>query len=225
MREETSAAEEATRRLRGDVLCLTLAPGEAVTERSLETTYGVSRTVVRQALTQMIYEGLVQRTQRGYVVAPFDFDELRELFAYRDVVEEAGVRLACQLAEVSELDAIQAEIDAGLREFTPEGWMEIGLDFHVRVAGLSRNRFLQAAVQEVTTRTIRARWLAISAGSGSQVTHDEHTEILRRIRLKDEDGAAEAVRAHAREVHEQVRTAIEASRRFLGRRSVVGSCS
>ncbi len=223
MRDDASAREEATRRLRADVMGLTLAPGEAITERALEALYGVSRTVVREALTQMIYEGLVQRAQRGYIVAPFDLYELNELFAYRDVVEDAVVRLACRHARIDELDAIQAEIEAGLREFTPEGWMEIGLDFHVRLAALSRNRFLCAAVQDITTRTYRARWLAISAGSGSQITHDQHTEILRRIRAKDEDGAAEAVRAHAREVHKQVLASIEASRRILGRRSVVGS--
>lgn len=222
-REETSAAEDVVRRLRADVMCLAFAPGESITERALEALFGVSRTVVRQALMQLTYEGLIRRVARGYVVAPFDLSELDEVFEYRHVVEDAAVRLACQFAREDELDTLKAEIDAGLREFTAEGWMEIGLDFHVRMAELSRNRFLRGAVHEVTIRTMRARWLSFSAGAGPARTHAEHSAILAAVRNKDADAAAAATHAHAREVHRLVREAIQDSRRVLGRRSVVGA--
>ena len=51
---EQPLGERVLSRIRGDVLSLKLAPGEVVSERSLETTYGVSRTPIRQALAELI---------------------------------------------------------------------------------------------------------------------------------------------------------------------------
>ncbi|WP_202901447.1 GntR family transcriptional regulator [Nitratireductor aquibiodomus] len=103
---EQPLGERVLSRIRGDVLSLKLAPGEVVSERSLETTYGVSRTPIRQALAELIREGLVVKAERGYAIAPFDLQQLEEIFEYREIVEDAAIRLACERATPEELDAI-----------------------------------------------------------------------------------------------------------------------
>lgn len=209
-------------RLRFSILSLELVPGEPISERSLETQFKVSRTPVREALFHLIRDGLVIREGRGYAVAPFDMEEINEVFAFRDIVEPAAVRLAAQLATAAETDAIRQSIVSGHREFTPEGWLELGLDFHVRCAALSRNRCLAAAMHDVTLRTVRARWLTFASEEGRAITHREHTEILDLICTRDGDGAARAVLAHSAAVRQEVREAIEGARRFMGRRGIVG---
>lgn len=156
-------AMRALSRMRGDILSLKLAPGEVTSERALEQLYGVSRTPIREALKALIGEGLVVRAERGYAIAPFDLDQLEEIFEYRETVEDAAVRLACQRRTDEALDAIRETIDRGLSEFTPDSWFEAGLDFHVQLAALSGNRFLRDGVQDAVNRTIRARWLVASS--------------------------------------------------------------
>lgn len=209
-------------RMRADILTLKLAPGEVVSERFLETSYGVSRTPIRQALAELIRDGLVIKSERGYAVAPFDLPRLEEIFEYRELVEDAAIRLACERAEPEEIDAIQETIDRGLTDFTPNGWFGVGLDFHVQLAALSKNRFLSDAVQDSVTRTLRARWLVASSAEMRAVAHGEHSEIIEMVRQRRSDDAAAAIRRHAREVRLQILRALEDTRRLFGQRGFVG---
>lgn len=221
--DETSSAPNLGRlahsRIRADILSLGLAPGEVVSERGLQGVYGISRTPIREALAALIREGLVVRTARGYAVAPFDLRELREIFEYREIVEDAAVRLACQNAMAQELDELQRTVDCGLEPFTPDGWFEAGLDVHVRIAELSRNRFLCQAVRDSVNRTLRPRWLLASSEEARAVSHREHSEIVALIRSQDEEGAARVIRLHGRDVRDRILSAISDSRRIFGARA------
>lgn len=208
-------------RLRFAILSLELVPGEAISERTLEQQFAVSRTPIREALLHLQRDGLVLREGRSYAVAPFDMAEINEVFAFRDMIEPEAVRLAARLARPDEIAAIRSSINLNHDEFTPERWLEMGLDFHVRCAQLSRNRCLVTAMQDVTLRTLRARWLSFASEEGRKTTHREHTEILDLIAAGDAEGAAQAVLAHSAAVRGEVLQAIENARRFIGRRGVV----
>ncbi|GAA6201363.1 GntR family transcriptional regulator [Aquicoccus sp. SU-CL01552] len=211
--------EQALAQMRADILSLALAPGEAVSERNLETRYGVSRTLIRQALATLIQEGLVQRITRSYVVAPFDVQELVELFEFREEVEVSAVRLVCERATPEQLDALQATVDRGLEELEPEDWLGSGLDIHVELAELSGNRYLREAVRDAARRALRARWLLASDPGEREVAHREHSEIIAHVRHGDVDKAVTAIRAHTRAVRDQILGAIGEARRYLGARS------
>lgn len=218
---EQSLGERVLSRIRGDVLSLKFAPGEITSERSLETLYGVSRTPIRQALAELIREGLVVKADRGYTVAPFDLRQLGEIFEYREVVEDAAVRLACERATPEAIDAILRTVDDGLNEFTPNDWYEVGLDVHVQIAALSENRFLRDAVQDAVNRTIRGRWLVASSPEARAIAHREHNEILALVRQRKAEEAAAVIRKHAQDVRVQILHALENSRRLFGARGFV----
>ena len=215
---ERSLGRKAMADIRSDILTLTLAPGEPITERFLEARHGVSRTVIRQALTELIRDGFVLKGDRGYIVAPFDLKQLEEIFEYREVVEDAAIRLACARSTPEAIDAIRVSIDRGLTDFTPDAWFQIGLDVHVQLAALSGNRFMRDAVQDAVNRTLRARWLVASSSEMRAVAHREHCAIVELVREGRADDAADAVRAHARDVRRQIVRALEDARRLLGAR-------
>lgn len=219
---ERSLGQRVMADIRSQILTLTLAPGEPITERLLESRHGVSRTIIRQALTELIRDGFVIKGERGYVVAPFDLRQLDEIFEYREVVEDAAIRLACVRAAPKDLDAIRVSIDRGLTDFTPDAWFEIGLDVHVKLAALSENRFMRDAVQDAVNRTLRARWLVASSAEMRAIAHGEHCEIVQLVRERRAEEAANAVRAHARDVRLQIVQALEDARRLLGARGFAG---
>src|SRR6195952_2759510 len=134
-------------RLREGILSLEMAPGSRLTERGLETELAASRTPVRAALMRLETEGLVQRDGRGWMGAPIDLTEIASLLEYREVIESAAVRLACERASDADIDAL----DELLRAFDPSGSSEqghrMGTDFHVELVRLSENPFLAAATE------------------------------------------------------------------------------
>lgn len=221
MQADQSDDRDILSRLRFAILSLELVPGEPISERALEQQFQVSRTPIREALFHLLRDGLVVRDGRSYAIAPFDIAEIREAFDFRDIVEPEAMRRAAKLATPEEIAAIRQSIDFSHDEFTPERWLEMGLGFHVRCAALSGNRCIVAAMQDVTLRALRARWLTFASPAARFVTHGEHSEILNLIEARDGEGAARAALVHSASVRMEALEAIENARRFVGKRGVV----
>ena len=64
------------RQIREAILRLELRPGAVLDEADLAATMNVSRTPVREAIIQLISDGLVERQGRKALVATLDFDEV-----------------------------------------------------------------------------------------------------------------------------------------------------
>ena len=75
-----SLAGRAYARLRYEILTCDLAPGQVVSERELARRYEMSKTPIREALSQVCHDGLMQRLPgRGYMVAPITIQDIRDL--------------------------------------------------------------------------------------------------------------------------------------------------
>lgn len=189
---------EVYERLRSAILTLDLLPGEKLSERALEAMLGSSRTPIREALLRLEGEGLIARQGRSLRVTSLELAEILEAFEYREHIEAAVAHLACRHARPEDLARIQAVLDAGRQGADAAAWFEIGSDFHVMLAELSRNRFLVRAVTDILTRIERARWIMCSLPSARADAHDEHSHVLRLIGENRAEEAAEALKIHAR---------------------------
>jgi DNA-binding GntR family transcriptional regulator len=77
------------------ILSQKLAPGERLGEQDLADLYGVSRTLVREALMQLQARGFVEvRTRKGWYVVEPSVAEARDAFAARRAVETGLLRNA-----------------------------------------------------------------------------------------------------------------------------------
>jgi len=93
--EATSLVELAVRRLRGEILTGTLAPGERLVEEQLTRRFGTSRAPLREALRLLGQQGLVEHLpRRGVRVAKLSARDIDELFTLRDALEHFAVRCA-----------------------------------------------------------------------------------------------------------------------------------
>src|SRR6218665_2629011 len=73
------------------ILAQKLAPGERLGEQALADLFGVSRTMVREALMQLQARGFVEvQPKRGWYVVQPSAEEARDAFAARRIVE-AGI--------------------------------------------------------------------------------------------------------------------------------------
>src|SRR2546426_1989078 len=77
------------------ILAQKLAPGERLGEQELAEHFGVSRTLVREALMQLHARGFVEvRSRKGWYVVEPSLDEARDAFAARRAVESGILREA-----------------------------------------------------------------------------------------------------------------------------------
>jgi len=180
------------------ILSQQLAPGERLGEQALADLFGVSRTLVREALMQLQARGFVEvRTRKGWYVVEPSFEEARDAFAARRVIEtgmlrDAGKPLQSALRRLrqhvaDERQAIAAG-DAATRTF-------LLADFHVCLAECCGNRLLADVMRDLTARTTLVALLYQSTHDASQSCND-HAAIVAALTKGDNTEAERLMREH-----------------------------
>ena len=180
------------------VLAQKLAPGERLGEQELADLFGVSRTLVREALMQLQARGFVEvRPRRGWYVAEPSVEDARDAFSARRIIEsgilaDAGTplqavtrRLRTHIAD--EQQAIEGA-DAATRAF-------LLADFHVCLAEAMGHRSLSDILRDLTARTTLAASLYQSRHAASQ-SCAEHAAIVEALECGDTALARERMLAH-----------------------------
>ncbi|MFC5501923.1 GntR family transcriptional regulator [Lysinimonas soli] len=197
-------------RLRAAVLGLELSPGEAISERGLETAFAASRTPVRAALSRLEGEGLVRRSGRGWVVSPLDLAEVVHAVELREALETAAIAAAVSRADDRRLDELlsiaEREADGA------DDGVRRGEEFHVALAALTDNPLLSEAVRGALVRLARARWLEASTPERRDQHRDEHRAIARALRERDVETATRRAREHGRGVRDHLLDALAGDR-------------
>lgn len=176
-----------------------LRPGERLGEEALAAQFGVSRTIVRQALRRLAEAQVVEIVpNKGATVAAPSPQETREVFVARRAIEAAIVRLVAASithAEVQRLQERLAAEHAALHERDHGRWVMLAGGFHLALAQLAGNRVLQRMLSELMTRCSLIVALYEPPGEAA-CEHDEHERIVELLALRDGDAAAALMDRH-----------------------------
>jgi len=193
-----TSQNEIAQRVVESILAQKLAPGERLGEQELADLFGVSRTLVREALMQLQARGFIEvRPRKGWYVVEPSFDEAREAFAARRAIEtgmlrEAGRPLQSAIRRLRQHVADErraiAEGDAAKRTF-------LLADFHVCLAECSGNRLLADVMRDLTARTTLVALLYQSSHDASQ-SCDDHAAIVDALAKGDTATAEKLMLAH-----------------------------
>lgn len=197
------------RELRQDILACRLTPGAELREAELAERFAVSKSPVRDALSRLVQEGLVQVMPRqGYRVAPITLQDVSDMCDYRAVLESACARAA---------SAAPAEALRALDRFRvfdpaahPEGFLGYNRDFHAEIARLAGNARLAHAVQgqmEQMDRVITLSLDALRQRDPARVVL-QHGEIIDALQRGDARRAGTLVTRHIAEARKRVCAAL-----------------
>lgn len=187
-------------KVRKAVLTQRLPPGTRLPEVALGDIFGVSRSVVRKALTRLAADYVVtqQPNQVARVRAP-SIEETRETFAARRLVEgEVAALLAGrlddeQLATIASLVEREAEAHACGDE---PARIEHSLAIHHLLAEHSPNRVLGAMLTDLVLRTSIVIALYKRAGLASCYLAEDHPALLAHLRSGDTEAARHCIQEH-----------------------------
>ena len=185
------------------ILAQKLAPGARLGEQQLADLFGVSRTIVREALARLAARGMVEvNSRRGWFVVQPSRDDARETFAARQVIETgllqslpspldrtAVKRLKQHLAQEK---AAVAAADAGERSFL------LG-DFHVCLAECVGNSTLADILRDLTARTTLIATL-YQSNHEAAASCREHAGIVAALERGDNTQAIALMRRHIENV-------------------------
>ncbi|MCK9513651.1 MAG: FadR family transcriptional regulator [Pigmentiphaga sp.] len=214
-RSRGSLADEVAEQLRRRIINGEYAPGQRLpTGAALAAEFGVSMSVVREALSQLKHDGLMQSIQgAGAFVSPqgqprsFRLDDLpvtplglARIFELRRAVEGEAAWLAALRRQPDHLAGLrQALEDMATAVADGTDGTEADARFHHLLAEATGNplflelsRFLSAHIG-IAIET--ARLNSIRQGTW-QLAHDEHRQLLLALEAGDAEAARTAVLAH-----------------------------
>jgi DNA-binding GntR family transcriptional regulator len=77
--------------------------------------FGVSRMPVREALMQLVHDGMIESTSRGFVLRRYSDREIEEIFEIRRLLEPAAAAIAAKKMTDAALEKMDTAIHAGIK--------------------------------------------------------------------------------------------------------------
>jgi GntR family transcriptional regulator, gluconate operon transcriptional repressor len=194
--------ESISDQIRDEILDGRIPAGTRLLETELAERFGVSRGPVRDALTELAREGLVQDLpRRGTFVASLSERDLEEVYVLRRAIEEAAVRLAIARAADAEIAEMYARLteteDAYERADLPAAW-EADMAFHRTYCRMSGNGRLADLFEGLASQTVLLMRTALASHASLAWTPpvELHRRIADAIKARDADAAVRAVGEH-----------------------------
>jgi DNA-binding GntR family transcriptional regulator len=180
-----------------------LQPGEKLKEQQIADQFGVSRTLVRQALYQLSQKHLIRIEQaRGAFVAAPSIKEAREVFAVRMILESAMLESLITGITPQKIKALRGHLKieaAAVKGTDTANRTELLGDFHVLLAELIENEVLAQSLQDLISRCSLITLLYQSDHDAGH-SHDEHIDILEAIADKNVILAKQLMQEHLQSV-------------------------
>lgn len=201
------------------ILSQRLRPGDLLPpERELGKQFGVSRTVVREAIRALDAKGLLEvRTGSGARIAAVDSStartamrefvhaitpDLASVAEVRGVLEIAAVALAAQRATPDDLERLETALDrmaASLDEVEDAALAD--LEFHRAIATATQNRLFLLLHDSIGEALVDVRRKSLARGHAERVlVLEAHRRILDAVAAHDPTAARAAMREHLEHV-------------------------
>lgn len=198
----TASQTEIAQRVVESILAQKLSPGERLGEQELADLFGVSRTLVREALMQLQARGFVAvQPRRGWYVVEPSVEQARDAFAARRIVEGGIVRQAGRPLQ-SALRRVRQHVEqeqAAIAEADPATRAFLLADFHVCLAEALGQKLLRDVLRDLTARTTLAATLYQSRHDAAE-SCAQHADIVAALEQGDLALAEQRMLAHIGDV-------------------------
>ncbi len=192
-----------------------LRPGDRIYETALSKELGVSRTPIRQAISRLIAQGVLENRegQKGYAIPILTPEDMQQVYVSREVVEAQCAYYAASNATPEEIALLW---DYNMQERRlydsdeKERFANLNEKFHLSIVRLSENIYLQRFALQLYWR---AQLYTFYLGSFYRTyrnlaekkafpqdpdhhTNSEHARIIRAIENKDSEEAKLSMADH-----------------------------
>ncbi|GKY86644.1 GntR family transcriptional regulator [Sinisalibacter aestuarii] len=214
--------KRATYELRQRIVGGALPGGTRLYEVALAEELDISRTPVREAMSRLAEEGLLERARGGgFVVRSFTYRDVIDAIELRGVLEGTAARIAAERGvsadEIRKIRGIVAQIDTCFGAIDSpvdfDRYSELNATFHNLLADLCGSPIIQREIARVKSLPFASPSAFVLGHATSAATHrtlvmaqTQHRAIVDAIESREGARAEALAREHARIARENLET-------------------
>jgi GntR family transcriptional regulator, rspAB operon transcriptional repressor len=211
-----SATERAYLVIKRRIIELDPAPGAHVTKTDLSRLVSAGTMPVREALTRLQRDGLVQALPRsGYRVLPVTLKRTRDLCAFRQLLETEAAALAaergCREADLARMAELLGVTYALGDAASVDAFLHANIEFDAILANSCGNDMLAQAVTRVFDELERVLRITLKSLPYSASAAHQRRAVLDAVRARDPEAARAAMEARTRTSQGQIIDALISS--------------
>jgi DNA-binding GntR family transcriptional regulator len=200
---KTSRAREAYEALRYAIVGAEISSGEVVNEGEWAERLGMSRTPIREALSRLVQEGLVETVpNRGTFVLEASLEDLREIYQLRVVLEALAAEEAVHRltdTQIRETETAWTSLSRSLEAGVTPGYETVGrLDnaFHMMIVSHCTNTRLRVFMHGLNQEVLRYQLLTARLLGDVNNTVAQHLALTQLLKERDAERLATALKEH-----------------------------
>ncbi|MGI2328123.1 GntR family transcriptional regulator [Planococcus sp. YIM B11945] len=185
--------------LRKLILSGKILPGEKVNASQLAKQYNISRTPLREAIQQLISEGLIIQFQGSLKVVELNKQDFVELYQCRRTLEKEVMRIVVQIISEEELNEIQSVLtqsEVALEENNTFKVLGLFTQFHDLLIRPCTNKRLLQLLDQIHSFLLIYRANITKNPVYNYEIHKEHLELFEALKSKDIANVNEVIEKH-----------------------------
>lgn len=190
--------ERAYRNLKAGIVEGRYRPGAPLSEVSLASEHGMSRTPIREGLARLWQEGYLDRVVgHGYFVSRVTVQQIHDTFDVRRLLEGAAAARAAELAGEAEVAHLRGLAPVPLISSQAYRLAEsANVHFHLAIARCARNGLACDLIERLLAQVDRFMLLGVSFGPFQEGATGAHLDIVEAIARHDAAGARARMEEH-----------------------------
>ena len=199
LNKSVSLSDQVFERIEEDILTGKYPRGTILTELSLCSDLGVSRTPVREAMARLEQEHILESTGKGMKVLSITSEDAHVIYDIRTRVEGLAAAACAENAtdeQIGELKNI-VEMQAFFAEkHDAENVKQLDSQFHEKIYRYSGRAVYFDILMPLHKKTQKYRKVSVSSGNRAVVSSAEHREIVEAIASRDAALAEKTMTSH-----------------------------
>ena len=200
VRSLVSLKKQVVESLRTAIFNRRFSPGDRLIERELCEMLDVSRTLLREALSQLEAEGVVQIIpHRGPIVAVYTAEDAKSIYEVRAALEEMAGRCFVERATEQECKALEtayAEMKRSCTSKLGADHLTVKTKFYAALTTGAHNPVLVEMLRLIHGRVSMLRATTLAQPGRLAASLAELGNIVKTIKARDAEAAARACRLH-----------------------------
>lgn len=207
--------------LRSAIMAGAFRPGETLSSRGLAKRLGVSAMPVREALTRLTTEGVLQatssRTLRLRVLSPSDFDEIT---AIRVELEGMAAERACNAMtakDLAEIRTLNDDLTLAAASGDADRYLKANADYHAAIYKVSGWRLLVGMIERLWLMVGPSIRMSVPDHAHMAISQGFHDQIMTALDARDghivRDAIVNDISTAAKDIRASLATDAESSQR------------
>ena len=163
--------------------------GDVLSESKLSEELGVSRTPIREALTRLETDKLIETTPMGAIVIGISEKDVKDMFQVKLHLDPIAMKMAAQNISDEALDKLKDNIEQQAfynSKGNFEKLRDLDTEFHDTIYAESKSPILQNILSGIHHKLLKYRQASLEKDRRSNYTVGEHEAIYEALKSRDE---------------------------------------